>query len=180
MTGYSEHRREQPSGAAVAKGDVPPSPPTVRRRLALTRKQKLGLPVIIAIPILTLLGVFGEHRGETHATSRSIGVEIRYPDRFRYRQVESLDIMVWNRTGSEIDTIQVWIDTAYVTRFSSVRIEPEPIGAFSIDLLHVKPGESRLVTAELWGERYGRHRGQIIVSTHRDTATAVISTFVFP
>jgi hypothetical protein len=140
----------------------------------------LGLPVIIAIPVLTLCGVFGEHRAEARAGSASIAVDIRYPDRFRYRQVESLDITVQNRASSEIDTIHVWIDTAYVTRFSSVRIDPAPTSAFSVDLVHVKPGESRLVRAELWGERYGRHRGRILVTTTHDTASADISTFVFP
>jgi hypothetical protein len=152
----------------------------VRRRLALTRKQKLGLPLIVAIPVLTLLGVFGEHRAETHAASPSVVVDIQYPDRFRYRQVEWLDIAVRNRAGVEIDTVHVWLDTAYVTRFSSVRIEPAPTAAFRVDLVHVKPGESRLVRAELWGEQYGRHIGEIIISTRRDTASALITTFVFP
>jgi hypothetical protein len=146
----------------------------------LTKKQVFGLPLIAAVPLLCLLGFFGESSAVTNTASTRFQVVIRYPSRFRYRQFEGLEISVRNRGARAIDTVHVWLDTAYITRFSSVRIDPIPERAFMVDLLHVLPGESRLVAAELWGERYGRHTGRIIVSTNDDTAIATISTFVFP
>lgn len=176
MTGFSEHRSADSRGEA----DVPPQPPVTRRRLALTRKQWIGLPLIAAIPVLTLFGLFGEHHAEIRVSSRRVAVAVRYPDRFRYRQTELLTVTVRNIAGSDIDTVHVSLDTAYVTRFAGLRIEPQPSTAFTVDLAHVKPGESRLVTAEYSGDRYGRHRGRVVISTSTDTATATISTFVFP
>jgi hypothetical protein len=166
--------------AASTTAVEPPPPPAIQRRLALTRKQKLGLPFLVAIPILTLFGVFGERQAETRIATTDFAASIRYPERFRYRQVQSLDVTVTNLSPNELDTVTVSLDTAYISRFSSVRIEPAPTTAFVVDLVHVRPGTSRLVSAELWGERYGRQHGVITVATKRGSASASISTLVFP
>jgi|SRR5205085_5452315 len=158
----------------------PARAPDVARHIALTRKQLIGLPLLAAIPILSLLGVFGEQRSDVHATSRSVAMSIRYPTRFRYRQVQPLDIAVRNTSEQVIDTIQVSLDTAYISRFSSVRIEPAPNTAFVVLVTNVRRGESRLISAELWGERYGRHQGRITAIARGDTAAATVRTFVFP
>ena len=65
-------------------------------------------------------------------------------------------------------------------RFSSVRIEPAPRIAFVVTLTDVRPGDSRLISAELWGEGYGRHYGRISATTRSDTAAATVRTVVFP
>src|SRR4051812_29099990 len=172
--------RQNGAHSSLATGDggsaEPPRAPEIRRRLALTRKQSIGLPLLAAIPILSLLGLFGERRSEAHAASRSIAMTIRYPARFRYRQGESLAIALRNASEQVIDTIQVSLDTAYISRFSSARIEPAPRIAFVVPLIDVRPGESRLISAELWGERYGRHQGRIAATAHFDTAAATVQT----
>jgi len=158
----------------------PDRPPEIARRLSLTRKQLLGLPLLVAVPVLTLFGVFGEQRGETRAASATIEMRIHYPTRFRYRQVQPLDIAVRNISSTVLDTIDVARDTAYISRFSSVRIDPAPHTAYHVAVTHVRPGESRLVAAELWGERYGWHEGRLTATSRADTASASVRTFVFP
>jgi hypothetical protein len=158
----------------------PTQPPHTRSRFAFTRKQRLGLPLLAAIPLLTLFGVFGERRETARAVSPSVEMSVHYPSRFRYRQVESLDVSVRNVSGRALDTVRVSLDTGYITRFSSVRIEPAPRVAFVVTLTDLAPAETRLVTAELWGERYGSHDGRIVATTHADSALAVIRTIVFP
>ena len=158
----------------------PAPPPHPARRIALTRKQWLGLPLIILVPVLTLFGVFGEHRREIQLRSRTLSAIVRYPDRFRYRQLQRLDIALRNTSARTIDTLRVSLDTSYISRFSSVRIVPSPRSAFVLDLIGVTPGETRLVTTELWGEQYGLHRGRIVASAGPDSLVGEISTFVFP
>src|SRR5438045_9731523 len=65
----------------------PPPPPAMERRFALTRKQKLGLPLLAAIPILTLFGVFGERPAEARLTTADFAAGLRYPSRLRCPQV---------------------------------------------------------------------------------------------
>ena len=158
----------------------PSAPPQMRRGLALTRKQRIGLPILTLIPLLALLGIFGERAATVNATSSSLAVSVRYPERFRYRQVLPLAVTVRNQSPRLIDTIRVSLDTAYITRFSSVRITPAPSTAFTVTLAGVRPGEQRLVSAELWGQDYGRLRGRIVVSTPNDSAVVNVRTLVFP
>lgn len=158
----------------------PAGPPATAPRLSLTRKQYLGLPLLAAIPVLTLFGAFGESRASGRAASSALEITVRYPSRFRYRQVQSLDVTVRNVSARILDTVTLSLDTAYISRFSSVRIVPAPRDAYVVELIDVKPAESRLVTAELWGERYGSHTGRITAATHSDSASTLIRTMVFP
>jgi hypothetical protein len=159
---------------------APPEPPVVTPRFAFTRKQYIGIPLLTLIPVLTLLGVFGEKREFVQATSRSLEMRIEYPSRFRYRQVQPLDITITNVSVHTLDTVMVSLDTAYITRFSSVRISPEPTQNFVVTLMNLRPQEARLIHAELWGERYGSHRAEIIGAASADTVRQQIHTFVFP
>ena len=159
---------------------APPEPPVVTPHFAFTRKQYIGIPLLAVIPVLTLLGVFGEKRETARATSRALEMRVEYPSRFRYRQVEALDIAITNVSVRTLDTVTVSLDTAYITRFSGVRISPEPQQNFVVALSSVKPRETRLIHAELWGERYGSHHGRIVGAASADTVRQQIQTFVFP
>jgi len=117
-----------------------PRAPAMRRRIALTRKQWIGLPVLAVVPVLALAGVFGERSTTTAARSTTIQIFVRYPERFRYRQVQSLEVSVRNVSTSPLDTVRVALDTSYVTRFAAVRIEPAPRTAFVVALTNLKPG----------------------------------------
>lgn len=158
----------------------PPPPPVVAPRLSLTRKQLVGLPLLAAIPLLTLLGVFGEKRADTSAVSPGLEMRIAYPSRIRYRQIGLLEVRVRNVSGRTLDTVALSLDTAYVSRFSSVRIDPAPQIAYVVSLTQLKPQETRLVAAELWGQDYGSHEGRIVATTKGDSVSAAINTFVFP
>lgn len=79
----------------------------------------------------------------------------------------------------------VHISADYINRFSDVTIEPsiERIanGFYEVELEDMTAEEMRLVTAELKAWKYGRHNGQIIVSTEgASDITIPIYTFIFP
>lgn len=174
----SAHR--PPSPDTRTRQPEPPAPPAHVRRLALTRKQWVGVPLLLAVPVLTLLGTFGESRAIARAASPTLALTVRYPSRFRYRQIQPLELTVENRSGQPMDSVRVSLDTAYITRFSSVRIDPAPQRDFVVRLDGVRPGESRLVAAELWGERYGVHRGRVVAATTTDSVAVDVRTVVFP
>ena len=158
----------------------PPPPPPIDPKIDLTWKQRIGFPILLAVPILALFGIFGETRGHAHTTSGSIDVEVSYPARFRYRQVQSLRVSVRNLSSLVADTMKVSFDTAYVARFSSVRFDPAAKSAYTVDLTDVKPSESRLVSVELWGQDYGNHRGTVVARHGSDSAIVHLRTLVFP
>lgn len=157
-----------------------PQPPSLKPKLQLTRKQWIGFPIMLAIPIVALLGLFGERTTLARARSASLDVAVSYPEKFRYRQVQPLHLSIRNLSTQALDTITVSFDTAYISRFSSVRFDPPTKKAYAIELTDVKPMESRFIAVELWGQDSGMHRGTIVARAGTDSAVVRIRTFVFP
>jgi hypothetical protein len=157
-----------------------PQPPSIPPKLRLSRKQWIGFPVMLAIPIITLFGLLGERTALARVKSASLDVAVSYPERFRYRQVQPLHLWVRNLSTQPLDTITVTFDTAYISRFSSVRFDPPAKKAYAVELTDVRPMESRFVAVELWGQDYGMHRGTIVARTGTDSAVVHARTFVFP
>ena len=158
----------------------PPPPPSIHPKIHLSLKQWIGFPILLAVPILALLGLFGETRAQAHSTNGSIDLQVSYPARFRYRQVQSVRVSVRNLSPIVADTMMVSFDTGYVSRFSSVRFDPATNSAYTVDLVDVKPSESRLISVELWGQDYGSHRGTVVARHGSDSAIVHLRTFVFP
>ena len=150
--------------------------------MKLHRYQWVGLPLMFLVPVLAVLGVFGETRGREARASAELALRVEYPARYRYKQISALEVFVENVSAGALDTVVVAFDPDYVRRFSTPTFIPSLEEPFEVELLDVKPGETRLVWAELQGERYGRHRGTIEAYRlgSRDTARVPISTLIYP
>lgn len=164
---------------AVPPMDAPRAP-IGAPRWVLTRKQWVGLPVLALITVLAMVGTFGERTATVTAATRSLGVTVSYPERIRYRQTERLQVAVTNRGSATLDSVVVSLDTAYLSRFTDVRIEPEPVVAYDVRLAHLVPGETRLVVAEVTGDRYWRHPATVGVAMGDERAAVRFSSLVFP
>jgi hypothetical protein len=158
-----------------------PEAPEIDRRIAIPPFRAAALAVIVLVPALAILGVFGERATTGAAASGAIAVQIEFPSRARYRTLEVITATVANRSNGDIDTVTVRIDTAYALRFSAVTFTPPATEAYGVKLTSLGPGESRLVVIELRGERYGHHRGALHVeSTSGDTVAVAVHTWTFP
>lgn len=159
----------------------PPSAPDIHRRFNLNRWQWLGVMLLLLIPLLALFGLFGESWGTDRDQTAELSVEIRYPTRYRYKMGKSIQLDVTNRTNALLDTVNVEIDTAYLSEFSSVVAIPAFEHPYVVELTALEAGETRPVRVEIQGENYGRHNGEIRVSAGgADTARLHLSTFIFP
>lgn len=159
----------------------PPEPPQVERRLRPPRLQLIGMTLILLVPVLALLGVFGESRASARAASTEVQLQVRYGARYRYKMLNEIEVTVRNTTDRTMDTLTVGFDPRYVSGFSQVTFIPSASEPYDVRLLDVRPGETRLVRGELQGERYGRHTGQVFATSGAaDTARVSVSTFIFP
>lgn len=157
----------------------PPSPPDAPRHVRLHPHQWIGLALLAVLPILALMGLFGETWETEVARGRGLDVVVGYPDRYRYKQVNSLEVELRSTSGQPLDTLAVALDTAFVRRFSGVSANPPFIRPFVSHVTDLEPGESRLVVIELQGERYGRHEGVLTVSGP-DTIRVPLSILILP
>lgn len=143
--------------------------------------QAAGLAVLVLIPILALFGLFGESWETTAAESAELEMWVRYPDRFRYKMINSLRIRIRNISGGKLDTVAVSFDPDYIRPFSNVAFTPSAARPYTVNLVGIRPGEIRFVHVHMQGEHYGRHSGWIKATAGgADTARAEVSTFIFP
>ncbi len=159
----------------------PAQPPLLRARPRLTRAQRLGLPLILLIPLLALAGFFGEGRSAADAIAGDMHVVANVPTRFRYRQRMTLDVAVTNVGRRALDSVRAYIDSAYLARFSDVLVEPTPSASGVVALGSIPPGQSVWLRATLDGDRSGSIHGQLLVWTARgDSARVPLTSVVFP
>ena len=59
----------------------PPTPPSFRAKVVLTRKQLFGLPVLFAIPLIALAGLLGESTGHVVASASQLELSVDFPSR---------------------------------------------------------------------------------------------------
>ena len=159
----------------------PPGAPEIDRKLRVNTWQWIGVPLLLLIPLLGLVGVFGETRDTARVRTAELSVEVEYPTRNRYRMQDDLRLDLTNTAAGPLDTVVVEVDTAYASRFSSVVAIPAFERPYVIELTDLEPGETRRVRVQMQGERYGQHGGELRVSAGgADTARVVLRTFIFP
>ena len=191
----SEHqlqKGEQPQRQSHAPGKPKeygvPQPPSIQRLLLFKKTQLIGVPLIILIPVLALLGVFGESFETTRQTGDTFAVEITYPARFRYKMIDTMMVTVENVSAQAVPTVTVAFDAAYISQFSTVSFTPsvsEIAGdAYYVQLKQVEAGEVRRVVVTLQAERYWRHEGEVTVAPGGKDASAdltfTFNTLVYP
>jgi hypothetical protein len=159
----------------------PPEPPELPRHLRLYRSQWIGVPLLMLVPVLALLGVFGESRARTGAAGAGLELEIDYPIRIRTGQRTGIDVTVRNRSTASAERLTVVFDTAYFQRVADVRFIPPTSAAFEVSLPPLAPGAEELVRVEFDAEQLWRQAGWIGVRPNEGDATSArIRTFIFP
>lgn len=152
------------------------------RKLRMHTFQLIGIPLLILIPVLALLNVFGVTRDYAEDSSAEVTLRVEFPTRYRYKQIENVQVEVENLSQHRIDTLIVAFDRTYVQNFSTPTFIPSPSEPFEVEVSNMEPGSTRRIWAELQGESYGRHTGW--VAAYRkggiDTARVDIATILFP
>lgn len=170
--------------ASSAQVSQPPQPPQLERKLRFHLTQLVGVPLLALLPVLAVVGIFGVGRGEAQAEDGALALRVSYPERFRLKMIEPLEIYVRNAGDAPLAVV-VRLDTNYLTAFSNVEITPGPTlvsdEVYEVSLGEVQPGETRLVSVELQAERYWQHRGSVSATSDAgDRAELAFGTFVIP
>jgi len=147
--------------------------------------QLAGIAFLLVLPVLAVLGVFGESFDSASATDAGIRLQVSYPSRLRYRQDSTLELTVSNTGAQSPGSLSVHFERSYLDRFSGVSFTPQVTlateRAFVIELGTLAPGESRVIILQLTGGQYGRHEGRIWVEQNGSrTAALDLTTLVFP
>ena len=163
----------------------PPQPPQIERKLKLYPTQLIGIPLLILVPVLALLGMFGKTHHEVAASSSQLEIRVEYPTRFRYKMIDAVTVSLTNLSPQPINTLAISFDRSYVEGFSTVTFTPatEQITetVYLVELTDLQPGETRVVSVAIQAERYGLHEGAItVIPESEEELRVLIETFTFP
>lgn len=164
---------------------LPPQPPEIERKLQFHRLQKVGIPLILLIPILALAGVFGEVAHSDNAASSQLALEVEYPPRSRYTMVDSIRVTVHNASAQPLTAVQVNFARAYIDSFSNVAFTPAvdfiTDEFYVLELSDLQPQETRVIAIDIKSKEYGHHKGTVTaVPDNGESVTLSLATFVFP
>lgn len=155
-----------------------------RRRLQFPRLQLAGVALLLVVPILALLGVFGPSSHTVAETMPGLEIQVQYPTRFRYKTLSTLDVSLKNTSNRPLSPVTVAFDRVYISRFSQVQFTPSAKSVTATDYrvqLDIPPGEVRRVSVSLQADRYGLHHGNISALAYGGPGILIsVSTFVFP
>jgi hypothetical protein len=177
--GHLEHDRrvtdEQPQ---------PPQAPSIARRLVIPRGHAIGQASIVLVVVLALAGVFGQAQGGAETGTDEIEVSVEYPARIRYRTLATLELTI-EAADRPVEDVSVAIDSAYLDAFSEVTFLPEAVAASQLRTVipvgTIGAHEDRVVSGELWAERYWLHEGWLEVSTAEGPVARLrLGTLVLP
>lgn len=163
----------------------PPQPPSIERKFKLYPTQLIGIPLLILVPVLALLGMFGETYQEVIASSPQLQMRVEHPTRFRYKVIDTVTVSLTNISAQPITALEIGFDRTYIEGFSTVTFTPaiEQITetVYLLEVTDLQPGETRVVSVGIQAEKYGMHRGAITITPESGEALRVlIETFSFP
>jgi hypothetical protein len=163
----------------------PPQPPSVTRKFQFHLIQLIGMPLIILVPVLAMLGVFGETLDSVMVSNPQLEMHVEYPARFRYKMIDSVRVSLLNISTRLIPTVRVEFDQAYVEEFSTVTFTPSvkhiTDSVYMVEITDLEPGETRVISVTIQAEKNGRHEGTITATPENSAGLQVsIVTVTFP
>lgn len=162
----------------------PPQPPSIGRALKPHASQVVGVGVLVLIVVLALLGVFGETHGRATAEGPPFRLEVTYPERFRYKTIDSVDVTVTNTGDEAVSSLTVRFDRAYIDAFSTTTFTPSltrvTSDAYEVDVSDLAPGETQPVSVEVQAEAYWGHPGFVEAATPEADVRVDVHSFVYP
>lgn len=168
----------------------PPQPPQALPSPAtplLSPLQWVGLPLLILLPVLAIVGVLGTSLDQVSAANGAVRLQVQYPARARKGTQVDARIRVLNAGSAPLGGVTVAIDRAYLDGFGMVKITPSDLvitdAGYEVSVGDLPAGASRHVLLQLEpGRSYGRRTGTVSVYADgvAQPVTVPLATFTFP
>jgi hypothetical protein len=157
----------------------------MERKWQFNLLQAIGMPLLMLLPILALLGGFDERFTAANASGATVEMQVDYPVHLRYRTSQSIGVRLHNISEQPIPAITVRFGRTFMDQFSHIVFMPNvdtiTEETYEVEIRDVPPGATRYVTVEIQGERYGRHRGVITAEPESGEEVQVqVETLIFP
>ncbi len=165
-------------------GPRPPRPPEFGRSFDPARYQLVGIGLLSALIVAALAGAFGIATGHAVARGTGIALVVDYPERWRSKDVYTIEVEVTRTGARDVVPIAVAFDRRYFHAYAATRFEPNVAyvtdDAYVVELRDVRPGETRLITTEVQADTYWVQEGFVTATSGDASARVRLRSFVFP
>lgn len=163
----------------------PPQPPEFQRRLHLYPYQYLLIPLLFLIPVLAILGVFGETIVTQAADNPALSVQVEYSSRTRHKVSAPLKVFVTNQTNDDMTNLNVQFDRDYIDAFLWLSFLPVVTSvtdeAYIVTIEDLPAGQTQAVTVDLKAEKLGAFSGTVTVEGETiDPISVRLESLLFP
>lgn len=160
-----------------------PKPPSFERRVRIPRGHAWGLLLLVCIPVLAIVGVFGSGDRTFNAEGGGVTVALTYAPRLRYGQPAQLKIEVRSTDDRSLRGVRVRVDTSFLDRFGKVSATPEPkrLSAQSYEFAVDDGVAESVLVLDLEPEKYGSATGRVTVMVLGQVVVELpLRTFILP
>lgn len=165
-------------------GPQPPQPPEFGRSFDPARYQLVGIALLSALVVAAIAGAFGIATGRAIDRGTGLALVVEYPERWRSKDVDTVEVEVTNTSGRDLPRIDVAFDRAYFHAYAASRFEPRVSyltdEAYVVTLHDVHADETRLITTVVKADMYWAQAGVVTASTAETSARVRLRSFVFP
>lgn len=163
----------------------PPQPPLQDKLWRFYHHQLVGVPLMAAIVVAALMGVFGLTEQRLVAAGSAVTLEVDAVERFRYRMPGRFDVTVTNSTQQAIDDVTLRIESGYLSGFAEISFSPSvkiiDQQWWTFELGDLNPGETRVISGEFRSEEVGSFIGDVeVASGGSRLAQITVETLSYP
>lgn len=157
------------------------TPPTFKPRVRFWKHQLIGVVLLGLIPLLALLGIFGERTELKTFTIKEMQVAIKSPTLLRHGQNNSIEIGMKNNSDLEIDKVDLYFSPDYIEAFSEVEFLPGLSGPYQVTITGISPGEEKKVLVQIRADDFGRQIGNLEIRSEGNEIHSIrLDTMVYP
>lgn len=166
-------------------GQQPPQPPEFQRRFALYPYQYIAIPLLFVMPILALLGLFGDAARTVETTGEEVTLHVEYSPRQRHGVATSMMILITNQTDAPLEDVTLRLDRAYFEGFTQVSFIPsvEAIAGaeYRVELPPLLPHDEQAVRVDMRAETAGRYSAMVAVEgVNLEPVVITFDSILFP
>jgi hypothetical protein len=165
--------------------DGPPAPPEQPRRLLFGPVQAIGVPLLMVLPLLAMVGLLATKSVVQTAVADEVRLEVEYPVRMAHSAVQPIRLVLYNDDGHPLRDVHVEVDRSYLDGFSERSFTPSletvDASAYRAPLGHVAGRNSAAISGDVKANSSGPHEGEVrVFSGDRLLLRQRLRTFVLP
>ncbi|HWV58179.1 MAG TPA: hypothetical protein VNZ57_12070 [Longimicrobiales bacterium] len=157
----------------------PPPPPDFPRRFRVTPLQAVGIPLLLLLPALHLLGVLDAATTRAAFTNGEWQVEYELTTRQRYQKPVHLRLHLTNLAPA-IRALTVVVDSAYLSQFVEVRATPPLDHHGATPVLEIAGGATAVVRLDLTPAMPGWVGGEVAFRGDGIDRAIRLRSFILP